>query len=63
MTFTNPHIILAALAMLVLAVATLFFAVADLRRAHKPLHMREPPHCSTCSCGCSGEPQSDEHEA
>lgn len=51
MTLTNPHIILAALAMLVLAVATLFFAMADLRRARKPLHMREPPHCCSCSCG------------
>ena len=50
MTFINPHIILAALAMLVLAVATLFFAMADLRRARKPLHMREPPHCPTCDC-------------
>ncbi len=58
MTFTNPHIILMALAMLILAIATLVFAMADLRKAKKPPHLREPPHCSSCSCGMS-DPEAD----
>jgi hypothetical protein len=32
-------------------------ATRRLRRAGRPLDEREAPHCPTCSCGCSGEPQ------
>lgn len=30
--------------------------------AVKPAHEREPPHCSSCSCGLPAEPPADAHE-
>ena len=32
-------------------------ATAALKHLSRPWNEREPPHCATCSCGCSVEPQ------